>query len=425
MRNLRVITILLLCVLLLGACGSNKEVSNNVTGNETTQTENQNESKVEGANQSESQIVSDEEETEQSGNESAGNENGINQIAVNEPPQGWEPNPVSDFDYKYSDELLGYSDELQGLVVSYKGTSEKVWFPTEINGDPVVAIRFMQSPEVVKEVYIPEGITVIDQLAFSQCINLRSIVIPEGVTEIGDSAFFNCKNLSNVVLPDSVTKIGNIAFYMCNSLTSFRFPPNLKVIGRTAFKNVPLTEIILPEGLEVIKEIAFEECNELTSIVIPRSVKRIELWAFHNCKNLAQITLADQDAVLDIGYSAFNGTYWYNMQPEGFIKLGGNLITHKGQITDTKLVIPDGIRSIAQYINSKEVIEIENVTEVVLPEGLKIIGEGAFRDAKMLKTINIPDSVEYIGDDAFGRCRQLDEAAKERIKQLNPNAVWD
>jgi len=378
MKKVRVISIVLLCVLLLGACGSSKEISSNVTGNEETQTE--------------AQFEDNGKDISQSGTESVDNENDTSQTALETPPEDWAPNPISDFDYKYR-------DELQGLEVSYKGTSEKVWFPSEINGDPVVAIQSTQNPEVVKEVYIPEGVKVLREFAFS-----------------------DCKNLSYIALPDSVTKIGSNAFYKCSSLTDIRFPSNLKVIGSTAFNNVPLTEIVLPEGLEVIEEFAFEECKELTSVVIPGSVKKIRLWAFYNCEKLAQITLADPDAIFEIGNTAFNGTYWYNMQPEGFIRLGSNLVAHKGNITESKLVIPEGTKAIAQDITRIEYIE--NVTEIVLPEGLKIIGEGAFMDAGMLQTVNIPESVEYIGNNAFGKCKQLDEATKERIKQLNPDAIW-
>lgn len=373
-------------MILLAACGSDSTPSS--TDNGTNQTETQN------------------------------NKNAKSQTAENNPPKDWEKNSISDFDYRYD-------DELQGVAVSYKGESETVWFPSEVNGDPVVAIEEMKSPKVVKEVYIPEGIKILGPGAFSGCQNLTSVVIPEGVTEIDGYAFEDCKNLSSVVLPDSVTHIGGSAFWKCTSLTSLELPSNLKVLGMRSLGSVPLTNVILPEGLEVIGDYAFGNCNEITSIVIPSSVTTIEQLAFSGCEKLAEITLADPDAILDIGYEAFKGTYWYNKHPDGFVSLGSNLVAYKGQITETKLVIPDGIKTIASQI-AEEIYDtpsIENVTEIVLPDGLKRIGGSAFQNASSLITVNIPDSVEYIGDNAFGYSDSLDAASKERIRQINPEAL--
>lgn len=44
-----------------------------------------------------------------------------------------------------------------------------------------------------------------------------------------------------------------------------------------------------------------------------------------------------------------------------------------------------------------------NLSEVILNEGLKEIGEGAFCDSEILEKICIPSTVEKIGDDAFYR----------------------
>lgn len=366
----------MVCVFLLSACGNNNDLSNNTTDEKIVQT--------------------------------------TTQSTENNPPKDWEPTPISDFDYNYD-------DRLQGVEVRYKGKSERVWFPSEINGDPVVTIgRIESDPKIIKEVYIPEGIKEIGAGAFEECLNLESVVIPEGVTIIGYSAFRECESLSSIVVPDSVTEIAGDAFYVCTSLTNFRFPSNLKSIGSSAFGAVPLTDIILPEGLEAIYYLAFMGCNEVKSIVIPSSVKIIGHGAFELCEKLAEITLANPVALLEISHDVFKDTYWYNKQPEGFVLLGDNLIAYKGEIKGTKLVIPDGTKTIADMLSA--VPSNENVTEIVLPNGLKHIGTAAFREARSLKTVNIPDSVEYIRDHAF-YSDFLDETAEERIRQINSLAI--
>ena len=62
--------------------------------------------------------------------------------------------------------------------------------------------------EVVFKDDIEYKIIRIENCAFQENKNIRSIVIPNTVIEIKDSAFYGCENLNKVVLPDSVKKIG-------------------------------------------------------------------------------------------------------------------------------------------------------------------------------------------------------------------------
>jgi TPR repeat protein len=50
---------------------------------------------------------------------------------------------------------------------------------------------------------------------------------------------------------------------------------------------------------------------------------------------------------------------------------------------------------------------VKNISSVVLPFGVKIIGDRAFSGNSGLKVINIPDSVTLIGNEAFERCSSL------------------
>ena len=71
----------------------------------------------------------------------------------------------------------------------------------------------------ISEIIIPEGITSIEDQAFSNCTNLKTVTIPEGITSIKYEAFSNCTNLKTVTIPKTVEKIGNFAFDNCKSLT--------------------------------------------------------------------------------------------------------------------------------------------------------------------------------------------------------------
>ena len=49
-----------------------------------------------------------------------------------------------------------------------------------------------------------------------------------------------------------------------------------------------------------------------------------------------------------------------------------------------------------------------NITGVVLPEGLKTIGQGAFNNCYYLTEVELPDGLKYIGSEAFFYCNDLE-----------------
>ena len=160
-----------------------------------------------------------------------------------------------DFEYIYNDTLSGIE------IRKYKGSDETVSVPAEIDGEKVLKIRNSAFLECeVTSVTIPDGITEIDDCAFTNSVRLTSIVIPDSVTRIGEAAFSGCRGLTSIVIPNSVTKIERGVFNCCG-----------------------LTSITIPNSVTVIEKYAFESCIRLKSIVIPDSVTEIGKDAFVNC----------------------------------------------------------------------------------------------------------------------------------------------
>ena len=225
------------------------------------------------------------------------------------------------------------------------------------------------------------------------------VVIPEGVAAIGYEAFYNC-DITSITIPNSVTIIGDGAFYSCGRLTSITIPASVKTIGNGAFMDCSgLTSITIPSSVTSIGDVVFSGCSGLTSITIPSSVTSIGDFAFYGCDGLKTIYCerGSQPAGWD--------KHWLNGCRANVV--WGHGASAKSQ-TETVSSTP--------LIYDKSEFEIDgtvltkyngNKVEVIIPDGVTIIGDYAFRNCSGLISITIPSSVTTIGESAFFSCRGL------------------
>lgn len=87
----------------------------------------------------------------------------------------------------------------------------------------------------IKEVVVPDSITLIPDYAFARCGSLLSIKLGNATTRIGDYAFLSCTSLTSMTLPDCVMSIGMETFENCSSLETINFPKSLISVGSAAF----------------------------------------------------------------------------------------------------------------------------------------------------------------------------------------------
>lgn len=185
--------------------------------------------------------------------------------------------------------------------------------------------------------------------------NVKYIVVEEGVTLISDLAFYECSNALVASLPTSVYGIGLGAFTKCESLE----------------------KLVISEGTRSIGGDAFFRCKNLSTISLPDSVEYV-----------------GQNAFARTGY-AEDSQNW----EDGILYLGSFVLA-----SDESLSGSHRIKEGTTFISAGAFWERTNLTEIILPDSLKVIDEYAFTYCTGLKSIIIPQNVTTICTDAFADC---------------------
>ena len=307
----------------------------------------------------------------------------------------------------------------------------------------------------LKQISIPENVQSIDAQAFAGCINLTDIYIPATVTGIAEDAFLNCDNVTihadegsmaaqfaqklaeqknrdplvtaaPVQTPTAVSRpdtqattepvstttpapvatpvpgnvlgstivVGNHALVMVHPgeekvQQGYTEPEagqetgeeqditaeteNGKIPEWMYYRNQSVSAVTIPEGTTEIGRFAFSR-SSLRTVTIPEGVTVIDYAAFYHCDNLDNVILPD--TVNTVGAKAFTHTGWMDDFEENsmddFLISGDILVAYKG-----------------------------NLPEIVIPDGVRVIAEEAFRNHTELKKVHLPASVTDIGNDAF------------------------
>lgn len=252
------------------------------------------------------------------------------------------------------------------------------------------------------ELDIPSSIShcgrafIVNGLDFSGCKGLTAVRIPDTISTIPECAFSDCKSLREVEIPSSVTTIGAEAFYGCEALRSIELPDAVTEITENLFKGCwRLRKVKLGPNVTTIGESAFEGCEFLQHLSLPDSVRRIERSAFENCKNLVDL---GQPASLEfIGLYALEGTALLLMQ-DGPVYVGNALCGFHGNMPDHAcLEVRDGTTTIAEAALRGQ----RHLESVIFPESVTFIGYEAFNECRDLKHVHLPKSLRFIEDGAF------------------------
>ena len=341
---------------------------------------------------------------------------------------------------------------------------EAITLPSTVNYMGWGVFRFCAS---LKEIEIPEGITTIGQQMFDNCTSLEKVVLPSTVNTIENSAFYATYSLSSINIPQGVTRIESGTF-MHSGIQYIELPEGVTYLGTRAFHGSGLKEISLPSTIEFMGYQAFCYCTDLLSVRIPENVTCMEESVFWHTNSIKEVTLAAKDLrnidwtvsgwspskkliiantveVLDssflttFGYQnkrlifegpssftysgdplyVFNGKDYiylndgvtYSVSEEGVVTIGSSGDDELGwSVVDGVLTI-EGEGPMEEFPDGKAPWSglANQITKIVIAEGITHIPDYAFDGMTDLYSIDIPSTVISVGQCVFRNCINLSE----------------
>jgi len=227
----------------------------------------------------------------------------------------------------------------------------------------------------VTDVYVPDSVTYIGREAFKDT-PLETVRLGEDTVYIGAGAFAYTQ-LSSFEIPKKVGKLLSMTLTGTN-ITSIDLDPDkkgtLSYVGPRVFSATDITEIVFPDTITYIGRGVCDWCTSLVRAVLPNGLTRIRKQSFSSCTALTEV-IAGSDLEY-IGSEAFSGCEQLN-----------------------GLDIPDGV----SFIGDRAFYECASLEIEDLPSELTYVGEFAFASTKLAKIV-IPDAVKSIGKGAFKNC---------------------
>ena len=333
-----------------------------------------------------------------------------------------------------------------------------------------------------------EGLTRIENFAFSGCTSLPSLEFPASVRTIGNRAFSGCAALSEVSFGNFRANVQEDAFdgciYRLDSYSDKHATPAeffdyeidkknnaciLKYTGSDEKVLIPetivghpvvslekgcfagnrrLKEVYMHDQVEKLGADVFRDCENLESVHLSEKISGFTSSVFAGCTKLSAVNIPDKTAevkqslfkdaplqtlyigknVRTINPNAFyKGTMSIDSElyqkrrtlehldvdaDNPFITSEGTLLLSKdgkvliAELGDNEIVeIPETVEEIGDSAFNK----IGSLREIRFPDSLKKIGKKAFAETDLLR-VDLPDSLIEIGEQAFSFCKRLETA---------------
>lgn len=251
------------------------------------------------------------------------------------------------------------------------------------------------------EVEIPSGAEVIGDYAFYYMSGMTGVKLPATVKRLERGAFATNSGLKSFDFGTNLEYIGVSCFQSCSNLESVELPASMRVLDNQAFTYCSgIKNLKLNQGLEVIGDMAFYGDNGIVDLTIPGSVKQWENASFYQCKGLKTVVI--EEGVTEIPGLAFD---WDDglesvKLPESLRVIGASAFDWCKSLKE--LNMPSGVTQIGG-----SAFQGTALTELTIPEGVKVIDSFSFASMKQLVTLKLHDGIERIEDHGIHACDNL------------------
>ena len=265
---------------------------------------------------------------------------------------------------------------------------------------------------------IPEGITDI-KLYLQTAYNIKTVNIPSTL-----------KSIEAMNLPNSISAIivdaGNQNYIVEGECLYSKDKKNL-IICFT--KNEIMSKTDFAEELEIIETRAFKQAENLKKIELPDSVLRIEKYIVIENAILESLTLGEKVEYIDPEFKYATRPLELNISNNNpNYTVENNVLYNKDK---TKLISVlyeiDGKYTVEPHVTTIGRQAFENqvkMTEIELPNNLKILENYIFISCTGLEDIYIPGSIEEIKENSFANVDNLQKIQINKEKGSIAGSPW-
>ena len=360
--------------------------------------------------------------------------------------------------------------EIGAYAFEYCENLQIIDLPATVSTIGAYAFRYCNALESIT---IPENAVNLGKGAFWGCDSLTDVELRTKATAFPDSFFYGCSSLANVTIPAAVSSLGSSCFGG-TALEAFKVDPRntyFKAIDGVLYtadgtgivmipSNKEIGEFVVPNTVTSINDKLFYDCQSITSLVFEggrTEYLTIGRMAFAECPNLQKVIFTDKISYIDeeafyyctslmyvevasdmtedmFGYDCFYNCSILEVKNLSSMELeAGDYYMCEGLVRNALRVFTEGESAISvvdgfTLMNADgEVYLISyngTATEVVVPEGVTAIYEGAFSSVETVEKVTLSSTVKEIMSQAFYYSPVKTVVANEGLEKIGYEAFY-